>query len=429
MGIGAASKTPTIGHNHDMLRLLALITTCCLGAQQPLRLPREHQDYGLPHASAAWRPYSQREDHVCNAIWRAMYLTECAPTQVGRALPREHDDPAQLFVKGWYFAKRDGDANDRRLFGGDGRQMPVEGFGDAEARALLKLLRQIDGAALHDLKRRRKAAVWFQHDLLRLARRLLDAGQNAALLQPLLACARRVALPRDVLQSGAIRTASREAIAAQLADFDLPNSVEVQRRSSRLFDAEYVQLWSSIYLTIPGRSRAATAAWLTADTGRPPLALRSKALLIQGIVAMDDDGAPCATEMVIEARTQRLSNRDPLASDNHTTTRDGVDFAMWSLPRSAVRDHGADSAETPCADFRRIDMESQDLFRDYGTRKHTTYAAQCTLCHRRSHSPDEAIAGFSALRTSSKPRPAAAGERKAQAEDEMLRFLDKLRSK
>ena len=162
---------------------------------------------------------------------------------------------------------------------------------------------------------------------------------------------------------------------------------------------------------------------------RPPLPLHSTALLVQGVVAVDDAGAPCATQLILEARTQRLVNTKPLAFDNRTTTRDGVDFAIWSLPRAAVRDYDGGTTAVACTDFRSIDMESQDLFRDYGTRKHTTYAAQCTLCHRRSETPDEAIAGFSALRRSSEPRPAEPGERKAQAEREMLRFLDKLASK
>jgi hypothetical protein len=226
-----------------------------------------------------------------------------------------------------------------------------------------------------------------------------------------------------------VRTASARDIATQLKNFDLAKSVEVQRRSSRLFDAEYVQLWSSIYLTSPGQDRKAIAAWLASGKGRAPLAMHSTALLLQGIVAVDDAGAPCATDLVIEARTQRLSNREPLAFDNPTTTRDGVDLAMWSLPRRAVRDMDAATTAVPFAAFRSIDMNSQELFRDYGSLKHTTYAAQCALCHRRSNTPDSAIAGFSSLRLSSKPRVAMAAERKRQAEGEMLRFLDKLRSK
>lgn len=412
-----------------MLRLLVLALTCTAAAQEPLRFSREHSDYGLPNANAIWLPYSSNADHCCNQIWRAMYLAQCVPRDVGGALPQEHSEPAEFFVPGWYFTKRQGVERDRHLFGGDGRQMPVEGLARANSKQLLVWLQQVDGDVLRELKTRPRAAVWFQHDLLRLARRLLDTKQNPELIEPLLHCAHRVALPKSVLQSDAVRTASARDVAAQLKNFDLAKSVEVQRRSSRLFDAEYVQLWSSIYLTSPGQDRKAIAAWLASGKGRAPLAMHSTALLLQGIVAVDDAGAPCATDLVIEARTQRLSNREPLAFDNPTTTRDGVDLAMWSLPRTAVRDMDAATTAVPFAAFRSIDMNSQELFRDYGSLKHTTYAAQCALCHRRSNTPDSAIAGFSSLRLSSKPRVAMAAERKRQAEGEMLRFLDKLRSK
>ena len=73
-------------------------------------------------------------------------------------------------------------------------------------------------------------------------------------------------------------------------------------------------------------------------------------------------------------------------------------------------------------------MESQELFRDYGSRKHTTYAAQCTLCHRRSNTPDVSIAGFSALRLSSQPHRAEPGERRTLAETQMQRFVTTLRA-
>ncbi|MGK0262707.1 MAG: hypothetical protein ACI8UD_001353 [Planctomycetota bacterium] len=321
------------------------------------------------------------------------------------------------------------EAQDQRWFGGDGRQLPVEGFDAATSAQLTALLKQVDGELLQELRQRPRAAVWFQHDMLRLRRRLLDVKQNQELLDPVWQCAQRVALPRAVLQSSAVRTATFPEIAQQLSGFQADLSLEVARHSSQLFDAEYVQLWSSIYLLLPDHNRKAAEAWLTSGKQRTPLPLHSTALLMQGIVAIDDAGQPVATDLVIEARMQRLSNRDALSFDNPTTTRDGVDFAMWSLPRDAVRDCDASVPSIAFTKFRAIDMESQELFRDYGSMKHTTYAAQCTLCHRRSNTPDESIAGFSALRVSSEPRRAEPGERRQLAEVEMLRFLDKLRSK
>ena len=119
-----------------MLRALVLAFTCTLVAQAPLRLPREHRDYGLPNTNATWLPYSSVADHCCNEIWRALYLTRCIPSDIGGALPEEHAHPREFFVAGWYFKKRTGTANDQRLFGGDGRQMPVEGFAAADKKHL-----------------------------------------------------------------------------------------------------------------------------------------------------------------------------------------------------------------------------------------------------------------------------------------------------
>lgn len=408
--------------------LLTLAGAIC--AQAPdKRLPNDHDDFGLPRHDATWLPYAAAEDHVCNRIFRLLYLTQCIPTVVGAALPNEHGAAKPFFVKGWYFKKRKGQELDRRWFGGDGRQLPTEDLPESAATKLKAWLQQIDGDVLRELRSRPRAAVWFQHDLLRFARRLLDVKKNPELVQPLLACAQRLALPREVLLSSAVRTTTFEEVANKIPDFEPRNCIEVARNSSRLFDAEYVQLWSTIHLVIPDLKGEAVAAWLTAGERRTPLPIYSVALLMQGIVAVDNQGKPCATDLVIEARTQRLSNREPLSFDNLTTTRDGIDFAMWSLARETVRDTDDSVHIVPFAAFRSIEMESQELFRDYGSRKHTTYAAQCTQCHRRSNTPDEAIAGFSALRVSSKPAPAQPGARRRLAEGEMLRFLDKLSSK
>lgn len=394
-----------------------------------LRHGRDHADHGLPIEGAQWRAHHGDPDHLLNRIWRRLYLTRCVPTEVAAALPAEHGDEHAFFVQGWYFGKRPGEAADERLFGGDGRQMPVEGYTQAEAEELTALLAAVDGDVVEELHRRKRTAVWFQHDLFRLMRRLLDTKQNPELLLPLRECAQRVALPREVLQSRLVRTFDAADVADAVDGFSLADSVEVARRSSRLFDAEWVQLWSTIHLQMPQHTPAETAAWLTAGTERPPVPMHTTALLLQGIVAVDDQGRPCATDLVIEARLQQLQNRDPLAADNPTTTRDGVTFRMWSLERSYVYFTDDSLTAVPFEAAREIDMQSQELFRDYGTRKHTTYAAQCSLCHRRTHGPDEALAGFSALRTGSQPHRAEPGERRRLAETEMLRFLDKLPSR
>ena len=71
--------------------------------------------------------------------------------------------------------------------------------------------------------------------------------------------------------------------------------------------------------------------------------------------------------------------------------------------------------------------EDQALFRDYGSLKHTTFAAQCALCHRLHGVADTHLGGFITLGPSAKPRPAMTGlERLRLAEREVLPFLGKL---
>lgn len=410
--------------------LVALLAATAIGQgftaqpDAPRRWPAGHADHGLPDPAAVWAPYHQQAEHVLNRLFRSFYLLRAVPTEVASALPAEHGAAAEYFVPGWYFGKRAGDAADERLFGGDGRQMPREGFTADEAAQLRSDLAALDDAVIAELHAAPRLAIWFQHDLLRMARRLLDTKQNADLLAPLFAAARKVALPRAVLKDEQLATFVMADLAKVRPDIDATSLVELERRSTRLFDAEYVQLWSSIFVAMPAGAEPGLDAWLgPADKKKKPLPvpIGTHAVLVQGIVALDDAGGACATPLVIEVRVQDLRNRSPLAADNATTTHDGVDFAMWSLERERVRLRGA---ATSFADFRALDMQSQELFRDYGTRKHTTYAAQCTLCHRRSNGPEEELAGFSVLRPHVGPRRVVdAGERRRKAEAELGKFI------
>jgi len=364
---------------------------------------------------------------VLNRIFQTFYLVQAVPAEVAAALPREHGEAKEFFVPGWYFGKRAGEAADERWFGGDGRQLPQEGFSAEDSLSLQFNLASIDDGVVAELKKTPALAVWFQHDLLRMARRLLDTKQNPELLPLLAAAARRVALPRTVLTSDALSTFRLADVQVRQPELQVARMSELERRSTRLFDAEYVQLWSSVYVAVPETATSGLAPWLTPaakGSKSASVPIGTQAVLVQGIVALDDEGNACATDLVIEVRTQVLRNRDPLAADNPTTTRDGVDFAIWSLERQTLRERGA---ATALADFRVVDMQSQELFRDYGTRKHTTYAAQCTLCHRRSNGPEEELAGFPVLRPHVGPRLVTdAHERRRKAEAEFTKFLSAL---
>jgi hypothetical protein len=143
---------------------------------------------------------------------------------------------------------------------------------------------------------------------------------------------------------------------------------------------------------------------------------------VQGIVAVDDQGHPQATPLAFDVRVKWLANRDSMSMENRTTTRDGIQIRTHEMRRMSLRQNAYDHL------FRALHEDDQALFRDYGTLKHTTLAAQCAVCHRLHDVSDANLGGFITLSPSAKPRPAVTGvERLRLAEREVLQFLVKLR--
>jgi hypothetical protein len=141
-------------------------------------------------------------------------------------------------------------------------------------------------------------------------------------------------------------------------------------------------------------------------------------VLVQGIVAVDDQGHPHATPLAFDVRVKWLANRDPMSVQNRTASRDGIQVRAYELRRASLRQGAHDRL------FRLLHDDDQALFRDYGTLKHTTLAAQCTLCHRLHGVSDAYLGGFITLGPSALPRPAATGsERLRLAEREASQFL------
>ncbi len=400
------------------------------GAQDPRWHGPDGPARGLPRAPLAFAPYGDDVDHPWNRVFRRLWLQHMAPAEVGDALR-----PDQAWRPGWVHGKRPGQDADTRWFGGDGRLLPLEGLDAAAAADLRPLLAAIArtgaaGAPGPEL------AVLFQHDLLRAAERLLDVGRNLDLVPALRHAAEAVALDADTL--AALRDPVRLALAdpgqrvalgtalpAALGG-SAPGFREVERRSTRLFDAEKTLLWSRLFLAHPG-GEAALAAMLpaarAAGDADPTVPIGFRAVLAQGIVAVDRDGVPRATPLVFEIRTQTLQNREPLSGDNPTWTHDGLDFGIWQLEREGLRRGVAGRV------FRRIDPDDQDLFRDYGVARHTTYRGQCALCHRLSDTPEPELAGFPVLRRHAQARFAATGtERLRLAEQQAGRLLARLRA-
>lgn len=408
-----------------------LLTTALL-AQDARRHGADSPDRGLPRDAAAFAPYHADADHPTNRIFRTLWLAHMAPAEVAAVVPR---GAAMVFAPGWVHDKRAGTPADVRWFGGDGRLLPLERLDDAAARELATWLAalQPDGDTVRALQATPSLAVLFQHDLLRAAERLLDTGANAALLPALRQAALAVALDRQTLAALAdpLRTALAEPRLAELAAM-LPKQLggqaeghrEVLRRSTRLFDAEKTLLWSRVFLAHPDGETALAAILpkpgATKGDG-PTVPIGFRAVLVQGLVAFDRDGQPHSTPFSFDVRTQRLVNRDPLGADNATFTHDGLDFGIWQLQRQGVR------SGVPAAFFRRLEADDQDLFRDYGTAKHTTYRGQCSLCHRLSDTPEPQLGGFPVLRPHVQAAFATRGdERLRLAEEQAAKLWAKL---
>ena len=401
------------------------IAAAPIAAQQ--RWIQDGPDRGLPAPEAKWRPYGPHANDPANRVFALVWLVDLVPAEVAAALPREVEGNHGAKQPGWrHFGKRSGEARDRRLFGGDALQLPRESFSAAESKELLAALDALHGDELARLRATPSLAAWLQSDLLRLARRLLDTNTNHELLAPLRDAAHRLALPRATLRNKALATFALTDLVAADSELKADRLVEIDRRSTRLFDAERSLLWSRVWLRWPdGVEPDATATLAAIAQGRPlSVPAGARAVLAQGIVALADDGTPCATDLAIDVRLQQfVGDADPAAA-KASTTQDGVDFRVFWLERETLR---TKQGSLSLADFRALHDEDQVLFRDYGSLKHTTVAAQCTLCHRTSGTPEPELAGFPVLRKGAAAAVAnSPTSRMELAEQQFLKFLSAL---
>ena len=422
----------------NVKRILVYVVLFTLILSQPAeavdeRYPVGHPDQGLPHPDFVLTPYHEDPNHVLNRVFQTSFLVTTTPAEVGLALPREHRDPAEFFQKSWYFAVRSGNPADQKLFGGDTRHLSRDGFESGEATSFAQALAAADGEVVRILKNRPELAVMFQHDLLRIAERLMETGRNPDLLKPIVAAIRRVALSPDQLSN--LPSTYVLGLASKSINCDLPPDllrfeppfdgpyVELLRNSTGVFDASKTLAWSRVFVAWP-TSRKDLINFLSgpSNAGRTEVPVGTTSLLVQGIVAVDDQGRPQATPLAFDVRVKWLANRDPMSLENRTTTRDGIQIQAYELRRMSIRqgDHGRL--------FRALHDDDQAMFRDYGSLKHTTLAAQCAVCHRLHNVSDANLGGFITLGPSAKPRPAVTGlERLRLAEREVQQFLVKLR--
>jgi hypothetical protein len=391
--------------------------------------PVGHPDQGLPRPEFVPAPYHEDPNHPVNRVFRASFLGTVVPAEVGLALPREHGDPAEFFRKPWYFAVRPGMPADRKLYGGDTRLLSREGFGRDEAESFARALAEVDGEAVLTLKKRPELAAFFQHDLLRLAQRLMETGLNPELLRSIGSAVKRVALTSaqfsqllSTYELGLKHGSLDSALPPDLLRVDPSASgpyLELLRNSTRVFDASRTLAWSRVFIAWPTAHEGLTN-FLSADMKsiRVEVPTGAISVLVQGVIAVDDQGRPHATPLVFDVRVKWLANRDPMSVQNRTTSRDGIQIRAYELRRASLRQGAHDRL------FRLLHDDDQALFTDYGTLKHTTLAAQCTLCHRLHGVSDAYLGGFITLGPSARPRRATTGsERLRLAEREASQFL------
>jgi hypothetical protein len=430
MVIGKSILTGRVMLNFVAIILALALAPPAVGLDE--RYPIGHPVQGLPRPDAIWNPYHDDPGHALNRVFRSSFLVTTPPAEVGFALPREHRDPVEFFRTPWYFAVQPGTPADQQLFGGDSRLLSREGFTPVEAAAFARALAEVDGEAVSALQSRSEMAVLFQHDLLRVAERLLATRRNPELLKPIAAAVKKVALTSgQILQ---LQSTYELGLKFRSVDFHLPANllrvgppveeryVELLRQSTSLFNASHTLSWSRVFVAWPNSSRG-LADFLSAlpRDSKMEVPLGTISVLVQGVVAVDDQGRPHATPLVFDIRVKWLANRDPMSWNNRTTTRDGIQIRAYELRRASLRQNAYERL------FRALHDDDQALFRDYGTLKHTTLAAQCALCHRLQGVADARLGGFITLDSSAKPRLATTGlERLLLAERGVLQFLGRL---
>lgn len=395
-----------------------------LPGDDPLH-PRGHDREGLPRSAAPFPVWAQDSGHALNRLHALLWIADRTPSEIGASLPAElrnaKVEPKEFFAEKWYFGMRKDEqvtAEDHGLFGGDTRVSPVEdlrGELGAQVRALLAPLATKEGvAAIPELASPLARlllqwdllALWWRHEqnghaapetLTALARAIVALAQTRATLEGL-------ASGLDELRStvhGSPSDRTQPYFPASLLAKPAESPWrEIAREEKALFHA--TKSLRSARILVRGKDGADTerivreAGAATDAATIPKLPAGTEAALVLALVGLDDTLAPVATKVVDEVRIRTITGPAELAPDNGSS-RDGL--SHWVFLRS--RAQSVLGAPQP---FRFVPDSAQSLFLEYGTPKHTTYYAQCALCHRQTNSGGQDPAGIKALGRYAKPR-------------------------
>lgn len=427
-----------------------LVGTAGLAARSedaPARHPVGHAFEGLPASGAPLAVYTADPAHPLNRLHARLFLARVTPEEIGAALPSERTatgvDDEHFYVGKWPIPHRAGTAADERWFGGDVRVSPRVAF-DAEAEADLAAL-----AARYDTREEVEATpeltplarLLLQWDVLQVWWRCEREGLGSESTRDVLArVVRALAQPRAVLVAlpsgwadvrgagGDGRVTDRRApfLPKDFAPEATGSWIEVQRRSTALFDAQNALRSVRAYLN--AGSREATTAVLAGvasakdDASLPRLPAGTQVALVLALVGLDTDLAPVATPVIDEVRLRALVGPETLSAANDTSTHDGWNHWIYHRTRRGSLVAPAEGA------FRFVPDTAQALFLEYGSAKHTTYAAQCALCHRATNGGGQAPSGVRMLSRHARPEPVATPRtRLDQAEREFAPVVEALR--
>lgn len=429
------------------LLVSALAGTCLLSspAQAAERLPAGHDREGLPAELTPCAAYASDPTHPLNQLHRLLFLARRVPTEIGASLPAERRRaglPDREFFNGkWALQNRKqvNPAQDEAAFGGDVRTSPVERWTEtdaAEARRLLALI-ATPATATQQLPSP-LARLSLQWDLLQIWWRFerannLDDATLTALAKAIRALgqsrATLAALPSGLTGWSGIETRDRRQprVPNGLDRVEAAGWVEVDRVSQSLFQAQ--RSFASARVFLRGPDRAAVEAMI----GRvAPLAAQNQLVevprgtetaLVLAMIGLTPELEPVATPVVSEVRLRLAVSDDRLEPEGDTSTKDGWNNWVWLFSREQMT---AGSAHP----LRFVPDTAQSLFLEYGTPKHTTYFAQCALCHRSTNAGNQNPSGVHALGRYAKPSvlrdPAKRGR---DAEREMAPVIAKLRAR
>lgn len=400
---------------------------------------------GLPTSESPIPVYGDDPNSDLNRLHRLLFIQSLVPEEVQAALPserkRHETSDAEFYKRGWYFLKREGNAADRRVFGGDVRVSPVSRLDEKSRTELLTLLERVstpdqyselNSALTKALVQWDIASLWWKWEkqelgdeelLNAMAQAIAALGQSADTLESL-------ASGLEQLQE---RFASDSPITPATpyfpSDFGGEEDgasgwVEVGRISSALFKADRSLHASKVYLRAGSRERTLQLIHESKTKRGPDVKVpaETQALLIQQIIAFDDQLHPVVTPVIDDARVRTLDGPAALSGDSNSSSRDGS--SHWVFRRTRY----GSSRET-ISDFEFVPDTSESLFVEYGTLKHATYSAQCALCHRRTNNGGQAPEGFRVLTRHSEPHPARVGEREQLALKEMTPVVNRLRER